>query len=126
MSKFSSKVKLAQRLIKSNGQDVQWVKQNEVADANQPWKAVIGPEPKSFPCKILFLRAGSGSYNALFHLIKGTDAVTGAPKALMASQDAFTPEITDTIIRDGSVMVVKSIDPLAPNGELILYTIEFA
>lgn len=128
MSKFSSKIKLAKRLIGENGQDVTWVKQNELANVNQPWKSVAGAADGSnkFPCKILFLKEGSGTFNALFHLIKGSDAVTGAPKGLMAPQDDFTPEMTDSVVRDGSVMVIKSVNPLAPNGELILYTIEFA
>ncbi len=68
---------------------------------------------------------GIGGLHALVGYLKGTEVVTGSTKALMASV-SFTPSIQDVVVRSsGETLRIKSIDPLSPNGQIILYTIEF-
>jgi hypothetical protein len=120
-------INTALRLIKRNGQLVTWKKQNvQIANAAKPWQYSAGTlNPNSFQTYICFLPAGTSTFQALIHLIRGTDVPMGAPMGLMAP-GAFTPEITDSVDKAGEILVIKSIDPLAPTGVPLLYTIEFA
>jgi hypothetical protein len=125
MSQYDRQVKQAIRMIKKYGQVVTWNARAENVDSSQPWKSTeVGPTP--YPVSIVFLRnSGSNGMNAIFHLMKGTDIPEGAPQGIMASVP-FTPNITDTIDRNGVAMKVVSIDPVAPGGIPILYRITFA
>jgi hypothetical protein len=127
MSQYDRQVAQAVKLIAKYGQLVTWRKQTvEQADVNAPWKTTAkAGQPVDYSVKIVFPRDGKGLANALYHLIKGTDVPTGAPRGLMASV-AFTPELTDLVIRDGVKMMIKTIDPLAPGGIILLYHITFA
>jgi hypothetical protein len=126
MSQYARTIKSAQRLIAKYGQDVIWRKPNvSVPDPTKPWKS-LDNAPTDIPVKIVFVRPEGGLSNALYHLIKGTDAVTGAPKGLMAPINGFNPEITDRVIRNGSTLVIGSINVVAPASDAVLYIIEFA
>lgn len=126
MSRYDRQIKSAARMIERYGQSVTW-KQSPltVADPSQPWKTTQSA-PVNTVVSMIFIRRGRGTglAAALYRMIKGTDVPTGAPRALMA-QVPFTPELTDTVDRDGVLMNIATIDPVAPSGIPIMYVIEF-
>lgn len=125
MGKFDSQIATAQRLIKENGQLVSWKQQSvAIADDTKPWNSSRANEV-SYPVYIVFLSPRSNGLLNVFQLLKGTDITTGGNRGLMGAVTGFTPQITDKVIRDGVTYAINSIDVLAPNGQTILYKIEF-
>jgi hypothetical protein len=127
MSKqYQRQIDMATRMIAKYGQAVTWNKQAEsIDDPAKPWKTK-GTDPVPFSATILFLRPSGGLARALLHLIKGTDVPAGSVRGLMNFDPRFTPEITDNVTRNGSTLVVSSINSVSPNGEVIMYDIEFS
>jgi hypothetical protein len=123
--RYNRQIEMAQRLVKKYGQACTLKKQAETVNETQPWKTAAG-EPVEHDCIILFLRPSGGMSRALYHLIQRTDVTSGAPRGLMAVQNGFVPDLTDSVIRNGSTMVIKTIDEVNPGGDVILYDIEFA
>lgn len=123
MGRFDKQIATAKRAILKNGEKCVWRAPVAVADPTKPWKPSSGAPVEYVDTPILFLPAGS--INALVRLIKGTEVPTGSTSGLMA-EVAFVPSVKDVVRRsDGSTLRIKSIDPLSPNGQIILYTIEF-
>jgi hypothetical protein len=126
MGVFDRQIATAKRMIAAKGQAVTWVKSGITPDVTQPWKATeVPPNPASYPVKIVFVTPG-GNMGPLFRLLTGSEVPTGAPAGLMAAVSGFTPAINDSVNRAGVNLIVKSIDIVAPNGEIILYKITFA
>jgi hypothetical protein len=127
MGRFDRQIETAKRAILKNGEFCTWRVPTAVVDtppSDTPWKPTSDTPTDYDDISILFLPS-SGSLNQLIHFIKGTEVTTGSTKALMASV-AFVPSAKDVVIRSsGETLRIKSIDPLAPNGQNILYTIEF-
>jgi hypothetical protein len=121
---YSADIATAQEMIAEYGADAVWQKTTVSSNVNQPWKAT-GQQTTEHNVKLLFCSKGSGTLNALIHLIKGTDVPAGAPIALLASV-AFEPEITDVVVVGDKKYKIASIDPVAPGGVPILYRIRFA
>lgn len=124
MSIFDRQVETAQRLIEKNGQLVYWRKASSEVDSNAPWKPTATDLPIDTPVKIVFLPTGRIG-EELVRFIKGSEVTTGSVSGLMPAVD-FEPSAKDTVIRNGKELRISSVDPLSPNGEIILYTIEFA
>jgi hypothetical protein len=122
MTAYAQEIKDAQNDIKEAGQACTWRKLPRNANAQQPWKGQ-NAAPGDFPVSILFLKQGLNS--ALLHLLKNTDVTEGAPDAIMAGGQAFTPEITDVVIQNGVTRAIEAIDSLAPDGTPILYYLRF-
>lgn len=127
MGRYDRAIASAKRLIKKNGQLVNWIKHDVVVgDPTKPW-AVSAADPLTPPAPvyIVFLTPKGKLSNELFHLMQGTSVPQGAPTGLMASV-AFTPAIDDKVDRDGKILRVKAMDIVAPSGVPILYKLEFA
>lgn len=124
MGQFDRQIETAKRLIKKNGQLVTWRKLAATTpDASKPWLVAASTPTDYEDVSICFLPPGRVTQE-LIHYIKGSDVTTGNVQGLMAAQ-AFEPDAKDVVMRDGKTLRIKSIDPLAPNGQSILYTIEF-
>jgi hypothetical protein len=123
VSVYAQDIKSAQAMIKQAGQLVTWRKVVRTANNAQNWKAT--ETTQDFQVYIFFPRKGSNAINALQRLFKGTEVTDGAPSGIMAAVTGFVPEITDKVIRGNVPMAIASIDPLAPDGNPILYFIEF-
>lgn len=125
MGEYDSQIAIALKLIKKKGQLVTWVKQNVSRDGTKPWKTTEVGGGATFPVSIVFIASGSAPQDAFVHLIKGTSVPTGAPKGLMGAVP-FVPEINDHILRGSDKFNVESIEIVQPNGDPILYKIQFA
>lgn len=126
MGRFDRQVATAQRLIKKNGQLVQWkaIRNGAPVDSSQPWKPTQSDDPP----------VTQGVYIAFFPIDKDTQrtyqALPGAEQpikneyGLMGAVD-FEPNWKDVVIRNGVEYRIDKFDTLAPNGQNILYTIFF-
>ena len=109
-------------MIAKYGDDAIWNKP-VISQSNQPWHS-SNQAPNPYNVKIVFLTPQSG-IKALFAFLKGTDIPQGGERGLMAPSQDFTPEISDSVIRDGKTLTIDSITVLNPGGTPILYSIEF-
>lgn len=122
MERFDRAIATALRLIKKNGQLVDWLPQQKATDIDEPWKdeaTEIEPE-KVYIC---FLPVDKEMQGFLTYL-KGTEVPIGSMVGLMGAVD-FEPALGDTVIRDGNTLRPSYIELLSPNGQKILYTIGF-
>ena len=124
MAKFDRQIETALRLIKKNGQLVNWTSQTgeSLPDPTKPWLPV-GTTPVIYTPHICFLPLDLQGKEFLFSL-NGSEAVTGTYYGLMGNVN-FEPNTSDIIVRDGIILDINSIDLLSPNGQKILYTIIF-
>ena len=119
MGKFDRQIATAKRLIQKNGQLVQWKQTEKDVSATNPWEQVE-TEAVLNDVYICFLP----STDPWIRYIKGTDVVSGGLYGLIG-QVSFDISASDVVIRDSEELRIKSIDRLSPNGQNILYTIEF-
>lgn len=125
MGKFDSQIASAKKSIGENGQWVLWNRNlnGVTVDPNSPWlpsdSASLG-----FVVKIVFVPVGL-RLAEFIRAIDQTEVKTGRLKGLMAGGLAFAPDAGDSVNRDGVVLQIESIDTLAPNGQVILYTVFF-
>lgn len=126
MAVYARQIESVLRQIKAKGESVIWriPAVPTVADPAQPWIVTNGAAAVDNPVSIVFLPLNRQS-SQLLQYLTGTEVVTGEVYGLMGAV-AFTPELTATVVRtSGKVLGIKSIDPLEPNGEVILYTVVF-
>lgn len=126
MGTFDRQIATATRLIAKNGRDCVWRVLNEDAPANtdEPWKHG-GNVPGDHSVKIVFLPSKQGL--SFFQQFTSEPLNAGADYGLMAAVD-FVPTARARIYNaDGTEFLrgVKAVDPLAPNGDVILYTVQF-
>lgn len=123
MGVFDRQIAQAVRQISQKGQTVTWRQVRDGAgDVEQPWKPGAA-ENTDVQVKIVFLPESARNLEFL-RLLQGTSVPTGNLTGLMAAQ-TFIPKVKDIVIRDGVPMGVCSVDPLAPNGEIIMYSLRF-
>lgn len=123
MGVYTRQIKQAQATIKRKGQLVTWEKHTVVTDGAKPWKAHAGGAPATFPVYIVFLPV-KGERST--RLMEGSTVPEGRERGLMGAVTGFVPAIDDTVIRGGERYTIKDFDVIAPNGEAILYKIEFS
>lgn len=126
MAVYARQIAAALRQISAKGELVTWriPAVPTVADPTQPWIVTNGAAAVDKPVSILFLPLNRQS-SQLIQYLTGTEVVVGEVYGLMGAVD-FVPELTGTVIRtSGKVLAIQSIDPLSPNGEVILYTVVF-
>jgi len=123
MARFDRQIKTALRLIKKNGQSCIW---NEILqpseDANSPW-IVEDVLPIQHNVEIAFFTVDKENQET-FNTMSETLIPMGSLLGLMGNFN-FKPSMFDSVIRDGEVLKVKSIDVLSPNGQQILNTVVF-
>lgn len=125
MGVYDRQIASAKRLIAAKGQNVIWRRlsiSTPLPDVNKPWKP--GDDTTvDVSVSIVFVPVNRVG-NELIHLLKGTEIATGSLKGLMGAV-SFEPSIKDVVIRGDKTLRIKSIEPIAPNGDIIIYTIEF-
>lgn len=60
----------------------------------------------------------------LIKYIAGSEVTIGSLWGLMPHVE-FEPRTKDIVLRDGKELIIKSADLLSPNGEEIMWTVEF-
>lgn len=111
-------------IIQEEGMLCQWQKQAPITGGTAAYPT-FGAQPTPVDVYIAWFRPqdlGRGTLEFL-ELMKGTEVPTGTEIGLMAGGQPFTPERTDTLIKNGQVVVITKIDRIAPNGLPILYYI---
>lgn len=127
MSRFDGAIALAKRLIKKNGQLVNWqiAKDGAPADSLKPWIASESPDVTK-PVYICFVPIKDKETRKLIQALKGTEVPGGNLAGLMAPTSGLTPSLKDVVIRSGKVLRIVSIDSIAPNEQTVLWILEFA
>jgi hypothetical protein len=128
MGVFDRQIATALRLIKRNGRRV-WIEvrtPNALPDPNQPWK----PSPPSrvlHPVDVVFLPNNLETRRTYMALM-GDDTLNGRDFGLMGAVD-FIVRPQAGVYADAAgtdrLRTVFSLDELAPNGDPILYTLQF-
>ena len=123
MGRYDRQIATAARLVSKYGQPVTWrrVADGAPADPLKPWKPTAATNT-DVTVDMVFVPKGKNS--EFLALMKGTEVPKGELVGYMAAQ-SFTPTLKDLVIRDGVALSVCSIDPIAPNGDVILYTVSF-
>ncbi len=124
MSRFDRQIASAKRQIKKDGQSVIWrvVKNGEPENPSKPWK----PSPSisiDYPVTIAFFPVPRYEKKENQYKI-GTEIPTGFVEGYMASVP-FKPSIKDVVIRNEVELTLIGFEEIAPNGQPILYILEF-
>lgn len=123
MSVYAKQIAQALRMIKAKGQVVTWRRTNLTQSGLQPWKSDAGANADN-SVSILFLKPKGGLASLLVSLIKGSDVPRTSLRGLMGAV-SFVPDMSDIVIRNGVTLTIKGFDAIAPNGETIMYDLEF-
>jgi hypothetical protein len=123
MARFTRQIETAKRLIKKNGQLVQWRQLQRTDVSGKPWE-VTEATPVDVDVYVCFLPVDKDNREFINYL-RGTNEIKmGAIIGLMGNV-SFTPDASDVVIRDGVQLQIAHIDLLSPNGQQVLYTVEF-
>lgn len=124
MGRFDRQILQAKKQISRDGQTVTWrqISNGSPADSSKPWKPGDSVTVDK-SVKIVFLSVNRVNERFL-QMMQGAEIPEGALRGIMADE-GFEPTNKDLVIRDGEVLHVKSVDPIAPNGQLIMYKLEF-
>lgn len=123
MARFDRQIATALRLIQKNGQQVTWRQLQRTEDPNEPGKVIVAPPVDHSPF-ICFLPVNKENREFVNFLRGSNELKTGSVLGLMGNV-SFEPSAADLVIRDGKTLEILNYDLLSPNGQKILYTIEF-
>lgn len=124
MGRFDRQVASAARMIRENGQKVVWqaCAGGTAADPDKPWDTSGGSKTEH-TVDMVFVSINRTDARFMQYF-KGSELAEGFLKGLMPAV-AFKPDINDYVVRGDETYKVKNVDPVAPNGQVILYKIEF-
>lgn len=122
MSVYADDIATARELISEFGQKCLWQKRAPVTGGDNPWNPNQGAVPSAYPVDMVFLSPKTGA--KYLQMMNGTEVPVKSQVALVAGGLSFTPELNDTITRNGVAISVNRVDLLAPNGEDVLYYVE--
>jgi len=125
MGQFDRQIATARRLIAKNGELCSWrsLSAGVVVDPLIPWQKSNGVDVGT-DVRIVYLPR-SRVNTAFLQALGKTSVSVGMEYGLMAAV-SFTPKREDYVIRaSGDKYKINAIDRLAPNGQIILYTIDF-
>ncbi len=123
MGRFDRQIATALRLIKKNGQLVQWRQLQRADDPTDP-AAVIESAPIDRNVHICFLPVDKDNKEFINYL-RGTNEIKMGSLIGLMGQVSFEPDAADVVLRDGKPLEIFNVDLLSPNGQKILYTVEF-
>lgn len=124
MGIYDRQIASAKKLIAEKGELCTWREFDATTpDTSKPWNKTANKT--DYPVNIVFQSFPRMNYEAL-HEAKKSDVPAGNKKGLMA-QVSFKPTLNAVVIRgNGEIWHVSAIDPIDPNGDVILYNLEFA
>lgn len=121
-TKYGRQIASAKRLIKAKGQLATWREPADAtADPDKPWHSTPTP-PADHTVNVVTLPDSRASFAAL---MKGSDVPEGTQLAYMGAVD-FEPSVRGTLIIGGVPYRITSLDPIAPDGTPILWTVGIA
>lgn len=127
MGTFDRQIATAKRLIAKNGRTCVWraLENDAPVDVNKPWKKGIETTDDA-TVKIVLLPDTRANLAFLQTLTNETISI-GDDYGLMASVDFVPTKRAEVYDETGTKLLrsVKSVDTLAPNGEVVLHTIRF-
>jgi len=128
MGVFDRQIAIVQKLISKYGQTVEFKTITQtITNPAKPWEAT--DSTISTNLKMIFLSPSASGESLLgrelLQYMKGTEVSFGEIRGLMAFHSTVVPKMADIVVRDSKELKIKAIDILAPNGQTILYTIEF-
>lgn len=123
MARFDRQIATALRLIKKNGQLVQWRQLQRTENPAEPGEVISAP-PIDRNVYICFLPVDKDNKEFINYL-RGTNEIKMGSLIGLMGQVSFTPDPADLVIRDGVTLEMFNVDLLSPNGQKILYTVEF-
>lgn len=127
MGVFDRQIATAKRLIGKNGRTCVWRSLDDAPppDANKPWKK--GAETSADnTVKVLFL-PDTRTQLAFLQTMTDEPINIGDDYGLMAAVDFMPTTRAEVYDEAGTTLLrgLKSVTPLAPNGEIVLYTLRF-
>lgn len=122
MGEYDRQIANAQRLIARKGQLVTWRQQQRTPDPAKPWE--VTSAPVDYAPSICFLPVDKETRQFVNYLTGSNETKVGSVIGLMGNV-AFEPSASDVVIRDGKTLEIANIELLSPNGQKVLYTIEF-
>jgi len=124
MAVYDRQTALATRLITAKGQTVTWRKVTDGAagDSSKPWKPGASVNT-DHTVVIVFLPDNSKDREQL-RFANGSSVPEGNLVGYMAAT-TFTPTLKDVVIRGTEKIGLVGIEPLSPNGEIIMYRLRF-
>lgn len=123
MARFDRQIATALRLIERNGQKIIWRQLPQSNNASEPWNAGTGV-PTDNDAFICFVPVRDKETRKLFAYLTNTEVKIGSLAGLMGNV-SFDPDPIDVVIRDGVELRIENLDLLSPNGQKILWTVEF-
>lgn len=123
MTRFNRQIETALRLIKKNGQLVKWRRLQRTEDPNEPGQVIAAP-PIDTDVYICFLPVDKDN-KEFFNYLRGTNELKMGSLMGLMGQVSFEPDASNLVIRGESTLEIFNIDLLSPNGQKVLYTIEF-
>lgn len=118
---YQRQIDSAKRMIKSKGKLVLWRVYIDSPSATK-WKPEA-PTTQDHNVYITFFPIMNAMKEFLRYM-KDSDVPVGSIQGYMAAQD-FEPSLRDIVISGSDIYNVKAIHKIAPNGDTILYIIEF-
>lgn len=125
MGQYDRQIQTAKRLIAKFGESCFWKQYNDTApaDATKPW-LLQDTGAVSNPANIVFLSRNRQN-EAFMQALGKSDIRVGRVYGLMG-EVTFVPTLKDCVVRaNGDIYKINRIDTLCPNGQNILYTIDF-
>ena len=120
MGVYDDDIEMVLELIAESGQVCDWFKDAVTfTDPDAPWKGGV-TAPVAYQPSIVFVPQREMGMYGLVDYLKGTEVVQYDTYGLMGPGD-FTPETTDRVLRGGVPLVVKNINTIQPNEQIILY-----
>ena len=127
MNIYADDIDTALELITEFGSVCQWIKPPPVDPFVKPWRSNSLVLPIKYPVQLVVLSEkdlGYGSLSGDF-AVEGTEVASTRKIALMAGNQIFVPELTDSIELASGVVEIFKIETLAPNQIPILHTVWF-
>jgi len=128
MGVFDRQIRSVERLVKKYGQLVTIMSSvPDTPDPNKPWEQVEDV-PVSTDVYMVFLSpsvSGSALLGKEFiEYVKGSELKVSEVRGYMATT-SVKPKVSDVVLRDGKELKIRALDILSPNGQDLLYTVEF-
>lgn len=129
MARFDRMIKTAERLVAKNGQMVTWRQPRPaeaLPDAQKPWKPADQGEGGNTEYSVMIAFVpDTRQFREFQYYMRDSELKSGVIIGLMAGSVPFAPSNMDVVIRDGVEYRINDIQLISPNGQKILYKVEF-